>query len=99
MVVELSGGLLDSREMLVKPVERLVPERAGLGDVGRNVLGSLGEPRDHKGGEDFVKRITKLDEVLAIIICLQGVDAISNSCLAFIVDFDEGDMELVAPRP
>lgn len=78
VVVELSGGLLGGREMLVKSVKRLVAERVGLDDVGRNVLVRRGEPRDRKDGEGFVNIIAKLDELLAIIICFQGVDAVTD---------------------
>lgn len=78
LIVEVVGGLLDNGELLIDAIEGLVAEVVDLGNVRRDVLVRLGEPRDDGGGKGLVGSVAELDGLLAVLVGLEGVDAVAN---------------------
>ena len=74
--VNVGGGLLDSGEALVKASQGGVAEGVGLGDVRRDVLVRLGEKGDDGGSESLVGGISQGNGALAVLVRLEGLDAI-----------------------
>lgn len=78
VVVEIVGGLLDDGEALVDAVQRLVANLVGPGDVGGDVLDGLGEVGEDGSGEGLVGGVAELDGLLAVLVGLEGVDAVAD---------------------
>lgn len=76
--VDVGGGLLDGRETLVKAGEGGIAERVGLGDVRRDVLVGLEEEWDDGGGKGLVGGVGQGNGALAILVGLEGLDAIAD---------------------
>ena len=72
IVDELIGGLLDNRELLVEPRERLVTQVVGLLDVWRDVLVWALEVAEEGSAEGLVHLLGHLKESLAVGVGLDS---------------------------